>query len=247
MRTAVGNSRRVLIVLFLLAVSAWTLQSWLRGGIVALLLNTELGSAEKIDLVREYFLAWGALAPLVYVLVVTVEVVVAPIPGTLLYLPGGVIFGGFVGGTMSLIGNVLGAGVACSLARALGGDFLARRLGSGAMRKYRMLLRRRGALLVFLLRVNPFTSSDLVSYAAGLTTIPAWKVMLGTLFGMAPLCYVQAYFAAEIFTVAPFLLYPLIALCVAYFFGVIWLLWRMRETEGSTGVPREPHLEGRPR
>ena len=51
-----------------------------------------------------------------------VEVVVAPIPGTMLYAPGGVIFGGFLGGLLSLAGNVIGAGIACRLMRAFLGD-----------------------------------------------------------------------------------------------------------------------------
>ena len=53
------------------------------------------------------------------------------------------------------------------------------------------LIEDRGLWVVLVLRINPFTSSDLVSYAAGLTRIPAWKVMAGTLLGMAPLCFVQ--------------------------------------------------------
>ncbi len=48
---------------------------------------------------------------------------------------------------------------------------------------------RSGAWIIFLLRLNPLTSSDLVSYAAGATRMPVWKVMLGTLCGMAPLCW----------------------------------------------------------
>ena len=35
--------------------------------------------------------SWGPLAPVVYTLAVVVEVIVAPIPGTLLYAPAGAI------------------------------------------------------------------------------------------------------------------------------------------------------------
>jgi threonine/homoserine/homoserine lactone efflux protein len=48
--------------------------------------------------------------------------------------------------------------------------------------------------------------------------------MLGTLFGMAPLCFAQAYFAEAIFTVCPWLLYPLIIVCVMYVLYVVKLV-----------------------
>ena len=59
----------------------------------------------------------GVAAPLAYVGFVTVKAVVAPIPGTMLHAPGGVIFGGFLAGLLSLAGNVIGAGIACQLDR----------------------------------------------------------------------------------------------------------------------------------
>ena len=70
----------------------------------------------------------------------------------------------------------------------------ARPLASGALGKGAAW-----AWLVFLLRLNPLTSSDLVSYAAGLTHLPTWQLMLATLAGMAPLCFAQAYFADQNF------------------------------------------------
>ena len=60
------------------------------------------------------------LAPLAYVGCVMLEVLVAPIPGIMLYAPGGVVFGGLMGGFLSLIGNTLGAGIACAAAVGLG-------------------------------------------------------------------------------------------------------------------------------
>ena len=78
--------------------------------------------------------------------------------------------------------------------------------------------------MIFLLRVNPLTSSDLVSYAAGLTHLPVWKLMLGTLAGMAPLCFAQSYLADGLLTAFPLLVYPLVAACVVYGLVVIWVM-----------------------
>jgi len=183
------------------------------------------GSAdEKVAALRAFFNRFGVAAPLAYFGFVVLEVVVAPIPGTMLYAPGGVIFGGFWGGLLSLSGNVVGAGIACQLMRVFLGEHAEKYLERSAIARYEEQITRRGAWVIFLLRVNPLTSSDLVSYAAGLTHLSVWKLMLGTLAGMAPLCFAQSYLADELLTAIPLLIYPLVAACAIYALAVLWVL-----------------------
>jgi uncharacterized membrane protein YdjX (TVP38/TMEM64 family) len=194
--------RRGLVLLIVGILLAGAAFSYLTSGFVYVLTSGSADHGPWIERVREAAAAWGPLAPLVYVLVVVVEVVVAPIPGALLYAPGGAIFGGFVGGTLSLVGNVIGAALACAVGNLLGDRILAKQRTNPEFHQYRERLRDRGIWVVSLLRANPLTSSDLVSYAAGIAGVPPWKVAVGTL-GMAPLCYLQAYFAEQIFTLIP--------------------------------------------
>jgi len=77
---------------------------------------------------------------------------------------------------------------------------------------------------VFLLRVNPLTSSDIVSYAAGATSMPIWKLLVGTTLGMAPLCFAQAYLAESLLIAFPWLIYPLLVAAVAYALVFIWVI-----------------------
>jgi len=221
--------KRLLIAIFLGLLVCYAVWSYLAGGIVNLLLDPNIPSGLRVTRIQSYFAAWGAGGPLAYMLIVTIEVILAPIPGTVLYLPGGVIFGWFVGGMMSLAGNVLGAGLACQVMRTLGGQYFESFLERSALKKYEAIIERRGLWFIFLLRVNPLTSSDLVSYAAGLTRVQVWKVMTGTLLGMAPLCFVQAYFAQEIFTIFPRLLYPLILIGILYALYVVKVIRQMTQ------------------
>src|SRR3954470_969905 len=80
--------------------------SYLSGGILWVLASG-WSAEEKLATLRSFFGRFGVAAPLAYLGFVVLEVVVAPIPGTMLYAPGGVIFGGFWGGTLSLLGNVI--------------------------------------------------------------------------------------------------------------------------------------------
>jgi len=210
---------------------AWSFAS---GGIMRTLLAPGVAGESRLAGVRDYFESWGAAGPLAYMVVVIVEVVLAPIPGTLLYLPGGVIFGWFVGGMASLAGNVIGAGLACQIMRSLARSRIEPYLEKSELSRYETVLETRGLWIVFLLRVNPLTSSDLVSYAAGLTRVPAWKVMGGTLLGMAPLCFIQAYFAQEVFTIFPGLIYPLVLIGVIYLLYVIRLLRKLVRDRAAT-------------
>lgn len=215
---------RLLALVLLVVMVGVVVLSYAQGGIVRILLQGDITSEEKASLVRQYFLSWGYLAPLAYMGVVIIEVIIAPIPGTMLYAPGGIIFGGFIGGTMSLLGNVLGSGICHKITRILGKSFVESHLAGGPLDKYEPLLRRQGVWIIFLLRVNPFTSSDLVSYAAGFTSIPTWKVMLGTFLGMTPLCYLQAYLADEIFKAFPSLVLPMFILCIMYGLYALWIV-----------------------
>lgn len=222
-----------------LAIAGSAVWSYRSGGIVAALAARGVSAQERVRLVQEYFESLGAAAPLVYLGLVTVEVVVAPIPGLMLYAPGGVVFGGFLGGLISLAGNTLGAGIACKLIRWLGGKRFAAWLEQGRLSVYREKLARAGLWVILLFRINPLTSSDLVSYAAGLAGIPVWKVMAGTCLGMAPLCWAQAYFSEGVLNAIPQLIYPLIGLCVVYGAVVVWVVGRLcRCGAGAAEVER---------
>jgi uncharacterized membrane protein YdjX (TVP38/TMEM64 family) len=195
--------RAPVVIIILSTLIAGALFSYLTSGFIHVLVTGSPDQGPWLERVRDAVAGWGRLAPVVYTLIVVIEVVVAPIPGALLYAPGGAIFGGFLGGTLSLVGNVVGAAICCALGAIIGERMLGTQSSSPQFAQYRERLGKRGLWVVLLLRANPLTSSDLVSYAAGMAGVPPWKVAAGTLVGMAPLCYVQAYFAEQVFTLVP--------------------------------------------
>ncbi len=227
------SSRKFISLFLLISLVAFFVYSYFSGGIFSIIFKGNTPTNEKLTLIRDYFHTLGKLAPIVYALIVTVEVIVAPIPGALLYIPGGIIFGGLIGGSASLIGNVLGAGISFQIMKVLGRPSLESHLNMESLKKYDSLINKRGIWIILLLRLNPFTSSDLVSYAAGLSRMPVWKVMLGTFLGIAPLCYIQSYFAEGIFDAFPFLIYPLILVCMLYAIFVFWIVMKARNNKAK--------------
>jgi uncharacterized membrane protein YdjX (TVP38/TMEM64 family) len=228
----VRNRRTHLLFLLAFVAIGWAIWSYLTGGIIHVVATGAANGASYARL-REHVQRWGPLAPVIYVCAVVVEVLVAPIPGTLLYAPGGVLFGGFLGGGLSLLGNVIGAAIACVLGGAIGRRLLWTRVDPSRMKPYADLLQRRAVWVVMLLRVNPLTSSDLVSYAAGAAGVAPWKVAAGTAVGMAPLCFAQAYLAEQLFTrLSPPLL---IAIGVALLLAVAAVLFFRRRAAPTVG------------
>lgn len=225
----------IVVLLALLLLVGW---SWQAEGIVYDLFGGDADAMTRVERLKQYFLSFGAFAPLVYVLFVVVEVVVAPIPGLMLYAPGGIVFGPALGGTLSLLGNVLGAGIACAVTRSLSNNWLTRLLGPDQLESVQREIETRGTMLIFVLRLNPLTSSDVVSYAAGLTRIPVWKVMLATGCGMAPLCFAQAWLAENLLIAFPALVYPLLIACAIYVICVVLVVRRVLRIKKSSS-PRQ--------
>lgn len=213
-------------MLRLLRISGW-IAGLLAVGTAAWLLlravQSGAGDAQQIAQVQQLLQDAGILAPFAYVLFVTAEVIVAPLPGLLLYIPGGLLFGPLLGGLLALIGNILGAGIACGLSRRLGAGLLARLDPEGAAARLQARLQQRGFWLVLLLRLNPLTSSDIVSYAAGLTRMPVWQVMTATGIGIAPLCFLQSWLSDGIFTRWPGL-FRLLLFATPVWLGLILLI-----------------------
>ncbi|MFM7038005.1 MAG: TVP38/TMEM64 family protein [Planctomycetaceae bacterium] len=184
-------------------------------------------AAQRVRILQDYFRGFGPGAPIAYLLFVTIEVVVAPIPGLLLYAPGGLIFGAIPGGLLALAGNVLGAGISCLLARRLGRRLVQDADSVGRLKTLQGRLSRHGFWVILLLRLNPLTSSDLVSWAAGLSQIPLWTVMSATALGMAPLCLLQSWLSDSLFRVWPGLIGPLLLLTAVFAGGVFVVLLRL--------------------
>jgi uncharacterized membrane protein YdjX (TVP38/TMEM64 family) len=223
----INRWRGCLVLSLFAAVLGYAAYSWFSGGIIRVLADGagSLGDNEaSLEALRQALFRWGPLAPVVYVVAVVAEVLIAPIPGTLLYAPAGALFGGLQGGFLSLIGNTIGAAVAGAVGQTLGEEAITRRMEGTRLAGRVEAIRERGLLVILLLRLNPLTSSDMVSYAAGAIGIPVWRVALGTFIGMAPLCFAQAYLAEQIFRILPGAVYILIGAAVLYVvFIVVWL------------------------
>lgn len=116
------------------------------------------------------------------------------LPGSVLTIAGGAIFGFRLGVLLNWTGALLGATLAYLLARALGADALRRVLGGRADR-LEALAGSHGFGTVLRLRLIPVVPFNLLNFAAGLARVPLRDYLLGTALGLIPGTVVYTWFA----------------------------------------------------
>jgi len=122
---------------------------------------------------RSWIGQFGVFAPLVFVVVQAVQVVVAPIPGQVVALASGYLFGSIPGTIYSLTGVLIGSAVAFSLAKRYGRTLVEEMLHEDVVTRFDGFVSRVGlpGLLAFVL--IPGLPDDVICFLAGLTT---WRL-----------------------------------------------------------------------
>ncbi len=128
---------------------------------------------------------FGALAPVAYVLGLSLTVVLTPIPSLPLDIAGGLAFGLWRGTLYILIASMLGATADFYIARALGRAFVVRHVKPDTVAVIDGLARRLGGRALFVMRIEPLFNFKWVSYAAGLTALSYRVYAVATLLGTA--------------------------------------------------------------
>jgi uncharacterized membrane protein YdjX (TVP38/TMEM64 family) len=144
----------------------------------------------------------GALGPLVIIGFFMIAVVINPLPSAPIALAAGFAYGHTWGTVYVVIGSVTGAFIAFTIARLLGHDILYRWFGEKL--KVGLLGSQLGLMgMIVVLRLLPFISFDIVSYAAGLTNITWWRFLIATTVGIIPASFILAHFGSEMGTGDP--------------------------------------------
>ncbi len=149
------------------------------------------------EALQEHIAGFGILGPITVILLMTAAIVFSPVPSAPIALAAGAVFGHSWGTIYVLLGAESGAIIAFSIARMLGYDVLHRWFGK---RLSMNLLGDQNALttIVFLSRLIPFISFDVVSYAAGLTSLSFWRFAVATMAGIIPASFLLAHFGSQV-------------------------------------------------
>jgi uncharacterized membrane protein YdjX (TVP38/TMEM64 family)/rhodanese-related sulfurtransferase len=126
----------------------------------------------------------GAAGPVAFVLIYALATVLF-LPGSVLTLAGGALFGPVLGTVLNLTGATLGAALAFLVSRHLASDWVARKTG-GRLKQLIQGVESEGWRFVAFVRLVPLFPFNLLNYALGLTRIPFWHYMIASAVCMLP-------------------------------------------------------------
>jgi len=148
-----------------------------------------------ISLIR----SWGVAAPLMSLLLMIIQAIVAPLPAMLVTAANGMIFGGFWGAVISWTGAMMGALTSFYIARLVGDVALGKVIRNQRTVEFiRHAGEKRGFYVILVSRLLPFISFDLISYMAGLSGIRPWAFIVATALGMLPATIIYTFIGHEI-------------------------------------------------
>ncbi len=133
----------------------------------------------------------GAWAPLIFVTAYAL-LTMAFLPGTVLTLAGGALFGPWWGALYSLTGATAGATGAFLMARYVAGDWVRQRV-RGRFERVLEGIEQEGWRFVAFVRLVPVFPFNLLNYALGLTRIPLPSYVAASYVFMLPGALVYAY------------------------------------------------------
>lgn len=155
---------------------------------LALAAGLAFGFANREALSADALSGWlaeaGIWAPLAFVALYTAATVLF-LPGSVLTLAAGALFGAIPGALYSLTGATLGATLAFLVARYLAADWVARRAG-GRLKQLIEGVEAEGWRFVAFVRLVPLFPFNLVNYALGLTRIPLLAYTAASFLCMFP-------------------------------------------------------------
>ena len=126
----------------------------------------------------------GAVAPLLFILLYAVATVLF-LPGSVLTLAGGALFGAVWGTVYNLTGATLGATLAFLIARYLASDWIAAKAG-GRTKQLINGVEAEGWRFVAFVRLVPLFPFNLLNYALGLTRLRVLHYIIATCVFMLP-------------------------------------------------------------
>jgi len=205
---------------------------WLKGLLAVVLILGLITAAYRWD-----FSAWvhpqrirglldqaGMFAPFLYMMLMALAVVITVIPSLPLNVAAGIYFGPILGTLFSALGALAGAMLSFLIARYLGRKFMERFL-TGHINFCTQCSDYLLTKIVFISRLLPFVSFDLVSYGAGLTKMSLRAFSLATFLGMLPLTFIYNYFGS-LFVMSRFLALFFGLIMLLMLFGIPWLIER---------------------
>lgn len=180
----------IIIALFLVAGLVYLISSQVQAAVKQIVAMFATGDFEVIG---DFIARYGIYAALISILLMIMQAIVAPLPAFLITFANANLFGWVLGAILSWSGAMLGAILCFWIARILGRDVVERLTSKAGLEQVDEFFDKYGSHSVLIARLLPFISFDIVSYAAGLTSMRFVPFVIATGIGQLPATIVYSY------------------------------------------------------
>ena len=170
--------------------------------------------------VRDFIANYGTYAIMISFLLMILQSIIAPLPAFLITFANASLFGWWQGAILSWSSAMAGAVICFFIARILGRDIVIKLTSKIGLNQIDDFFEKYGKHSVLIARLLPFISFDIVSYAAGLTSMNFWTFFIYTGIGQLPATLVYSYVGgmltggAQLFVTALMIIFALAVLIV---------------------------------
>jgi len=140
--------------------------------VVFMIVARVLNVGDRLGEIRDWIHSLGVLGPFIYVFIYAAAVVLA-LPGSVITIMAGILFGSIIGIVTVSFGSTLGATLAFLISRFVARDAVAGRFSKNEkFHKLDQLTKDHGSIIVAITRLIPLFPFNLLNYGFGLTHVP---------------------------------------------------------------------------
>lgn len=181
------------------------------------------------EAIASFIQGYGVWGPVLFVFIIAAQVVVAIIPGHIVMVAGGYIYG-FTGGFMMTFASIVVASqFTFALARSAGRPVVNRLAPKQMIDHWHAAADRQGIMFFIAAFILPIFPSDVMSYVAGLSSISPRRFLIATIIGRIPTAVLMTLIGSHGFRLPPQLLMLIVVASIGGF--VAWQWWT-RKPEG---------------
>src|SRR6267378_3248788 len=156
------------VILLLLAIVIWLVAA------DAAIIRFTVRLYQDKKFLKETVRSWGWMAPLVFIAIQAIQVIISPIPGEITGPVGGALFGTWWGLFYSSIGLTVGTLFCFGVGRKWGEPLVRPWLSERHWNRMSFILEAEGVILCFILYLIPGFPKDILSYLFGISPMPFW-------------------------------------------------------------------------
>jgi uncharacterized membrane protein YdjX (TVP38/TMEM64 family) len=154
--------------------------------------------AGKPEDLKELLNSYGWKGIIIFIGIQILQVVVAAIPGEVVQLAGGYIYGTWLGTLYSLLGIVPGSVLVFFIARLLGYPLVKLFVSKNQLEKFNFMINsNKSEIAMFILFLIPGIPKDILTYIAGITPVKPLKFFAIIIIGRLPALLASSYIGSS--------------------------------------------------